>query len=301
MLVVFIILCIIVILILRSAMKGGKRERQIEELRELILMCDANQIPFDRVESFCEENDFSDVEYHTVRKNLYIEKAESDDIHALTMAAAYMENEDKGAKIRYLTRAAELGDVESMYYLGLILKYNDEYLEYRDLKKALYWFENAAKTGHEGSIVEVANAYRFGDGVEENKDKAYSILKDYSDRGYSDCSMILARDYYGSIGNPYYNLKQAEQLYIRVIQRGDRELFAEAADRLGYLYGGCYIYNAPTDELSDRRKAAYCYALAYFADPDNDLDKLNKVGYRYTEREMQGGKNDAQNLRYNPI
>ena len=170
------------------------------------------------------------------------------------------------------------------------------------MDSAFYWFKQAAEQGHEKAIVETAQAYRDGEGVEKNEDIAFGILKDYSDRGYSKCSQELAHHYYQSPSSSHFNLRLAEQTYIRIIQRGEPEAFADAVNRLGYIYGGSYIFGNPTDEYSDRRKAAYCLALAHFTDPDlYDTDDLIKVGYRWTENEMRKWLEDAQNLRYNPV
>lgn len=298
----FVILAVIAFVVIRSFIKKRERNRQIEELKQLILESDMGKCSYDRVETFCRENDVSDEEYHEIRKNLYYELAEGDDIHAIKMAAAYAYDEDPSAHLQYLTRAAELGDVESMYSLGVTYDVDDAFPGCPDKEEAFYWYERAAEHGHEKALCSVAQAYETGEGVGKNVEKAFSILKDASERGYSHCGLRLAEFYYESCASGHYDLKLAKQIYEQIMQRGDRETFAKAAHQMGMLYGGSYVFDAPVNEFSDRRKAAYCFALAHFLDSDlYDADLIRKTGYRWTEFEMKKWQQDAVRLRYDPM
>ena len=173
---VMVILLVIAFIAICIVSKKAKRKRLIEELKQLILACDTEKVPFERVEYFCRENDFTDTEYHEIRKNLYYELANEDDIHALDMAAAYAQNENRAKEINYRIRAAKLGHVWSMHYLGLIYAYGEEYVQFRDSKKSFYWFSKAAELGDEDSVVHVARAYELGEGVEKDEEKAFNII-----------------------------------------------------------------------------------------------------------------------------
>ena len=189
-----------------------------------------------------------------------------------------------------------------MYSLGIQLKYDEACPEYPNQEKAFYWLNKAVKAGHEGAALMVARSLRDGEGVAKDEEKAFALLKQQADRGNCECALELGFHYYQSPVNPHYNIELAVQTYNRIMQRGDAESYAKAADSLGRIYGASYLYGAPENALSDRRKAAYCLALAHFTDPDlYDKDDLIKTGYRWTPNEMKLWHEDASNLRYNPM
>ena len=84
----------------------------------------------------------------------------------------------------------------------------------------------------------------------------------------------------------------------RAMNKGDREVYAKAADELGFIYGRAYVYGGPEDEYSDRYKAAYFYALAFFAG-DYSADRITQSGYRASQYEIDKWRDDAINMRCN--
>ena len=93
--------------------------------------------------------------------------------------------------VNYLELAAKNGSVEGMYYLG-------DYLEDKDLDKAIFWHKKAAELGYSNAMFSLAKIYNYKPGQlvpnEEmskkraDKDEAkkwYSLLiKSNSDAGY---------------------------------------------------------------------------------------------------------------------
>lgn len=291
----WIILIIAIIVFLIWANNRSKNNR----LEEAILQADkSNQ--YDSLLRFCDENGISEEKRIKVARKMYFRMAEQDDVFALGMAAVYAES--KEAQCTYYKRAAQLGDVEAMYTLGLKYQHFDDKELVKsmcfadDPKQSFSWFKKAADKGHYKAQAAVASAMYFGDGVTKDEEKAFAYAKNCSDRGNAECSIFLVDYFYRDISGTHFNIPEAIRLLKRVMSKGDKEIFSKAADELGYIYGRAYIYGGSEDEYSDRYKAAYFYALAYFSG-DYSADNISKTGYRATDFELQKWREDAINMK----
>lgn len=95
---------------------------------------------------------------------------------------------ERGIKI--LRNAAEKGDAEAQFTLGCIYdgaRYDSNYTEWSEHRtmmeteinheRAAYWWNQAAIQGNASAMGNLANAYRYGRGVEKNLYKATELMK----------------------------------------------------------------------------------------------------------------------------
>lgn len=280
-----------------------KKEKTIAELKNLIYAADTDQIPWDHLENFCYDHKISDKKRFDIRKNMYLELAHTTtDIHAITMGVAF--SDDMEARKRLLTKASELGDTNSMCNLAFgYTKYANEtgdsvYAFGYSPSNAIYWYNRAAQAGSGKGMSKLAEAYADGEGVPKDLNKAISIAKEGANRGFPECAFFLCKlvdSRYSSV------LSDSDKVVLleRVIARRETESYAQAAWELGYIYGSAYLSNTTPTPLSDRRKAAYCFALAHFAD-DWSRDNIYKTGYNPSRYELSQWQQDAANLLYRP-
>lgn len=210
-----------------------------------------------------------------------------------------LKNGNKTMAEQCYIKAANSGDVEAMYYLGLKYSYDSEFG--RNTEKSFFWFNKAAEAGNLDAIYHVASYYCD---TKKEPDEAFRRAQDGANKGSIRCKQYLADNFYGFVGSKYYNKKKSVELLEEAIaSTKDRDMFGNLAYSLAAKFGFCYIYEgiAP-DEFSDRKKACYCFLLSYFADPDYDTRKENaqKTGYWPTEAEWNLWVQDARQLVYRP-
>lgn len=105
--------------------------------------------------------------------------------------------------VAILRNAAEKGNADAQFTLGAIYNgcrydlkepYFDESLTMLggdiDLERAAYWYTLAAKQGHVVAMFNLANAYRFGSGVEKNLIKATELMKIAAEKEYSSAQLV---------------------------------------------------------------------------------------------------------------
>lgn len=299
----WVFLLLLGIVVVYILVQKNKKENAVAELKKIIYAADKDQIPWARVDSLCREYNISDDKMSKIRKNMYLEMAETtNDIHAITMAVAL--SDDMPSRQKFLTKAAELGDTKSMCNLAYgYTKYPNEeggsvYQFGYSPNTAFYWYNRAAQAGSGEGLCKTAEAYRDGEGVTKDFNKAISIAKEGANRGFPECAFFLCKlvdSRYSSV------LSDSDKVILleRVIARRETESYAQAAQELGYIYGSAYLSNTTPTPLSDRRKAAYCFALAHFAD-DWSRDNIFKTGYNPSQYELSQWQQDAANLLYRP-
>lgn len=284
-----IVIVIVIAIVVAVASKERAEERKMEGLEDAILRAHRTD-DWRIVENYCSSENIPEETMHEVRRRVNIRLAKQGDIKAMRVAAAYAETEEE--RREFETMGAEAGDVDAMYALAI------GYMNV-DAEKQFYWYKKAADRGLDKAMGAVASAYYFGDGVPADKKKAFAYAKDCADRGCADASFFLV-DYFEQFNEPRLDTQEKINLMERVMQRGERESFAKAARKLGIIYGGAYLFNGVVNEFSNRRKASYCFTLAYVLDHDYDKDDIFKTGYRPTQFELDKWQEDARNLRYNP-
>lgn len=93
---------------------------------------------------------------------------------------------DIAEAVRTFTAAADKGNKYAMYNLGSIYQ-NVE--EYRNLDKAVEWYEKAGAAGHAGAFYKLGDIYYYGEKADTAKAKEYYLKS--AEMGYSDSMNML--------------------------------------------------------------------------------------------------------------
>ncbi len=281
----------------------AKKKRRQKGLEEAILQAHRTG-NWEIVDNYCVRENISDAALKKTEKSVMLSLGEGGDLEAMRSLVTSAETAEE--RCRWLTKLSEAGDARSMYRLALgyseainAKSSVDSFGE--DPEKEFYWYCKAADKGYDKAMAAVAGCYYFGTGVPKDKKKAFDYAKDCANRGSSACCFFLVDNFGFQFDNPHITTAERIKMMERVMLRGEPESFAKAAWKLGFAYGEAYLYDKPENEYSDRRKAAYCFVLAYVLDKDlYDKDKIIKTGYRATQYELNKWQEDARNLRYNP-
>ena len=284
--------------------RNSRRNRICSALEPFILASDhGDEGALQQLYRERERLNLSDDAYCQYRRNFYTKLAQKNDAFAeyqLGKDALLFLKQPKAA-YDHLYRAASLGSAEAMTYLGLLYTSGSAGFP-QDDSTAFQWYMNAAKVGYGKAMAEVSDCYRVGFGVQKNKEAALYWAHKGAQQGNAACVYALAECYEMP---PTVENRTMQSKYLEdAIRMGDRDIYVKAAKALGFHFGMAFLYNSPLDQFSDRRKAAYCYTLAYFTDTDETLedwqDRLQKIGYPISQNESRQWSADAKALRYNP-
>ena len=126
------------------------------------------------------------------------------------LAEIYMQSEnDKHVELaeEWALKAAQLGHVEAMYWLGEgYAVYAKDMLEEDPEESKTYfehahrWLEQAAKHDHPAAILELANFYRRGDVVEKDVAKSIELVEQSAKLGEVQAMRDLAFIYANGLG-----------------------------------------------------------------------------------------------------
>ena len=105
---------------------------------------------------------------------------------------------NENLEIKSLEAAAEQGDMEAQFNLGLMY-YDGEVTEV-NYEKALYWWEKAAEQGDVRAQFNVGSMYYDGEGTEVNYKKALYWYEKAAEQGDVDAQFETADMYYYSYG-----------------------------------------------------------------------------------------------------
>ncbi len=107
--------------------------------------------------------------------------------------------------VEYFTKAAELGDFEAQYNLGVCYDYGRGVAQ--DRKKAADLYQKAVDKGHSIAQFNLASLYESGDGVPQDFVKAAEYYKASAEQD-NDCAQFkLANCYYEGKGSDIIILK----------------------------------------------------------------------------------------------
>lgn len=284
----------------------GKRENRkkssVKEHEALILAADkeGDSGPLrERLYQYEEMHHINEETHIKVRKSMYRRMANNGDPYGLLQMGwdAY-QKEDYAEAEKLWIKAAEGGSLEAMQALGH--NYSSWGKFPTQEEKAFQWFFKAAQMGYVKAMSLVASAYAGGNGVKKDIDKNIYWLKRGFASGDPGCGLDLAREYASPI-SPYMDENAAVRVLEKVIDMGDEDAFAAAAMQLGYIYGAPYHFEGQGEKpLANRRKAAYCFMLAYARGDGNKyaLENLKKINYPFSEAERREWLEDAKAMRY---
>lgn len=295
-----LLIAFLVILARRKSKDGGSKS--LAALAPLIVAADhGDPNALHQLNAARDRLHLSDEAFAQYRHKLYLRYAQNGDAFAeyqLGEEAIYLLNQPR-AGYDHLQRAAARGRTEAMVTLALLYSTGSHGFE-ENLPLSFEWYMRAANAGNAKAMAEVSSCYRTGCGVGENREAAISWATKGANMGSAECVFALSECYEmpPSPGNIATRLRYLEQ----AIRMGNREIYEKSANALGGVFGASYLYRVPANSFTDRRKAAYCFSLAWFCDPDDDIvkEKLQKIGYPASQQELAQWRADANTLRYNP-
>lgn len=288
-------------------MFGLFKKDKNSDLENLIFAADKSDNPIERerLNQALTDRRISNEEYIGIRTRLYARLAQRGDAFAQLQMGALAElgNQPFAAEHWYIL-SANGGNVEAIYSLGLLYSKdaNDDPQKpgvgYNPVKSFQH-FLMAAERGYVNAISHVAMAYLMGEGVQEDREKEYYWLLKGAELNSARCCLDLSWTY-TDINSPHYDLDKGVQVLKKVLILGDRFTYELAVEALGHVYGDAYIRNEPETKYSDRKKAAYCFTMAYimFADVNDFYLKVaEKTGYHVSRAEFDMLKEDVVFMR----
>ncbi|MCB1774551.1 MAG: sel1 repeat family protein [Gammaproteobacteria bacterium] len=102
-----------------------------------------------------------------------------------------------------LIRAAEKGDHDAQYLLHLY--YSDGTDEPTDVEKAIFWLEQAARSGHLQSLNDLGVLYLHGEGIDQDTDRAIDLFRRAANEGLPIAIYNLGALYETGTGLPQSN------------------------------------------------------------------------------------------------
>src|SRR5205085_11782977 len=135
----------------------------------------------------------------------------------------------------------------------------------KDLGKAIYWWEKAAKYGERGAQYNLGECYELGIGVTKDEKKAFEYYKKSAENGDLDAQFYLGYCYVNGIG-------------IKVDKEKGFELYNQASgknddDNAPIIFG--LLYKNEEEIVNDLDKVNYWYCKS--AENDNKI-ALYKLG-----------------------
>ena len=117
---------------------------------------------------------------------------------------------------KYLTKAAEMGLPHAMYGLANLHDFKGD-------KKTSpsKWYLKAAENGLIDAYYYVGNAYKRGEGVQQDSQKALKWLELAAEFQMRDAAWELAKIYQEGLGNVPQNLEKAQEFYLLAKESGE--------------------------------------------------------------------------------
>lgn len=150
-------------------------------------------------------------------------------------------NSNDQKALKYMTEAAEGGNVEAQAFLGWCYDLCPRRIVKRSLAKSLYWRELAASNGHIMAHLELSTMYRSGGGCEKNIQLYYSLATFAAHHGNMHAQLELGQAYLS----------------------GNIEGIPKSFERAKYWIGK--IVHSPETEITKQlRQSAWTAYIAYF-------------------------------------
>jgi len=124
-------------------------------------------------------------------------------------------NKDIYQAKEWYKKAAEQGNTAAQYNLAKLISQSSDKTDPRAQEEVRYWYEKAAEGGRKEAMNDLALLYLKGDGVKQNKIKAFELFKKAALLGDASAQVNVALMYAWGKGIPndkikaYKNLKQA--------------------------------------------------------------------------------------------
>jgi len=129
-----------------------------------------------------------------------------------------------------LRQAAEGGNAEAQFRMGVAYGNGDDGVEL-DQQRAMSWFTQAARQGHENALITMAWMYANGAGVEVDEDRARELYLMAADHGSAKAQYVVATMYRFAQFGAEKDMAQSLRYYTQSADQG----FATAQFALGKM------------------------------------------------------------------
>gem|GEM_PF-4020305 len=185
---------------------------------------------------------------------LFLNAAEAGDAFAM-YAVGFMfrsglgpiRDDDKA--LYWYTRAAELGNVESMFWAGAVRWQGTEHTA-PDHVEACAWFAKAVEEGDSRAMALLGSAYAEGYGVDQNDVEALRLLTRAAEAGEAEAMLALGRVYSSGLLGVVTDESAGREWYERAAQSGESEAML-------YL-GRLCLEHDPSNAIAWLAKASFC-------------------------------------------
>lgn len=199
---------------------------------------------------------------------------ETGDVRSLwNLYKIYSEGEDGVAAnpalgVEYLTKAADLGNGDALFELGLDYFYG-KYVAAQSDEKAVECFMKGGEAGHHACAKNVGLCYKDGRGVPQDNAKAMEWLEKAADLGSVDAYLQLGNAYNDN-GIWSVDYQKAAEYYQKAYNAGA----AEGALRLGIMYESGHGVDADLEEA---------LKLYQTSADQGDVFAIMKLGFFYLD------------------
>ena len=191
---------------------------------------------------------------------------------------------------KYLTKAAEMGLPNAMYGLANLHDFIG------DKKQAFKWYLKAAENSLIDAYYYVGNAYKRGEGVQQDSQKALKWLELAAEYQMSGAAWELAEIYRDGIGNVSQNLEKAQAFYLLAkeagenVERSVQQLQSRLAVRDDF---GALLERAKEGNLEAQKDLAMAYVRG------DEIEQNYEEAFKWYKAAAEQGDADAQNSLYN--
>lgn len=191
---------------------------------------------------------------------------------------------------KYLTKAAEMGLPNAMYGLANLHDFIG------DKKQAFKWYLKAAENSLIDAYYYVGNAYKRGEGVQQDSQKALKWLELAAEYQMSGAAWDLAEIYRDGIGNVSQNLEKAQAFYLLAkeagenVERSVQQLQSRLAVRDDF---GALLERAKEGNLEAQKDLAMAYVRG------DEIEQNYEEAFKWYKAAAEQGDADAQNSLYN--
>ena len=191
---------------------------------------------------------------------------------------------------KYLTKAAEMGLPNAMYGLANLHDFIG------DKKQAFKWYLKAAENSLIDAYYYVGNAYKRGEGVQQDSQKALKWLELAAEYQMSGAAWELAEIYRDGIGNVSQNLEKAQAFYLLAkesgenVERSMQQLQSRLAVRDDF---GALLERAKEGNLEAQKDLAMAYVRG------DEIEQNYEEAFKWYKAAAEQGDADAQNSLYN--
>ena len=93
--------------------------------------------------------------------------------------------------IKWYTKAAEQGDAAAQFNLGICYDFGEGVEQ--DMQKAVEWYTKAAEQGNAKAQFNLGGCYKDGEGVEQDKQKAVEWYTKAAEQGYESAKDMVKK------------------------------------------------------------------------------------------------------------